>query len=193
VSDGAPDALPDGDGPVGGPRLALVAAAVLAVIVVAFIAILATRDSSNERVDDTPLLGRLAPATAGATIDGGSFDIDDHRGEWVFVNFFASWCVPCIQEHPELRAFDEAHRERGDAVLVSVTYSNSAEEAREFFEERGGSWPVIDDPTNSIGVAYGVAQVPETFVVAPDGTVVARFAGEVTRDAMERIMREAGG
>jgi cytochrome c biogenesis protein CcmG/thiol:disulfide interchange protein DsbE len=191
VSAVAPDAPPETDGPVGGPRLAVVAASVLAVLVVAFVAVLATRDSSNDRVDDTPLLGRLAPATAGTTIVGDSFDIDDHRGEWVFVNFFASWCVPCIQEHPELRAFDEAHRERGDAVLVSVTYDDSGDDARDFFEERGGSWPVIEDPTNSIGVAYGVAKVPETFVIAPDGTIVARFAGEVTRDAMEQVMREA--
>ena len=84
------------------------------------------------------------------------------------LNFFASWCMPCLEEHPELLAFDAAHRAEGDAVLVSVTFDDKADDARAFFEEHGGAWPVIDDPENSIGVAYGVAQVPETFVIAPE-------------------------
>ena len=59
---------------------------------------------------------------------------------------------------------------------------------RAFFDEHGGTWPVIDDPENSIGVAYGVAQVPETFVISPNGTVVQRFAGPVSRSALEELI-----
>src|SRR3546814_7964023 len=76
--------------------------------------------------------------------------MDDWRGRWVAVNFFASWCTPCIQEHPELVAFDEAHREAGDAAVVSVTYDDRTDDAKEFFAKRGGDWPVVDDPENSI-------------------------------------------
>jgi cytochrome c biogenesis protein CcmG/thiol:disulfide interchange protein DsbE len=113
----------------------------------------------------------------------------------VFVNFFASWCVPCLEEHPELRAFDEAHRAAGDAVLIGVTYDNDADEARAFFERHGGTWPVIDDPENSIGVAYGISRVPETFVIAPDGTVVQRFTLDVTQEQLEDVIEfyEEGG
>ena len=104
------------------------------------------------------------------------------------LNFFASWCVPCLEEHPELLAFDAAHRAEGDAVLVSTTFDDRADDARAFFDEHGGTWPVIDDPENSIGVAYGVAQVPETFVISPNGTVVQRFAGPVSRGALEELI-----
>src|SRR3546814_13287930 len=82
-----------------------------------------------------------------------------------------------MEEHPELVAFDEAHREAGDAAVVSVTYDDRTDDAKEFFAKRGGDWPVVDDPENSLGVAYGVARVPETFLVAPNGIVVERIVG----------------
>ena len=171
-----------------GPRTALVASVVIAVLVALLVVVLATRDSSTERSTQSPLLGQVAPTVAGTTIDGEEVSAADLRGRWVVVNFFASWCIPCIEEHPELLAFDAAHRAEGDAVLVGVTFDDQTDDAREFFAENGGSWPVIDDPENSIGVAFGVAQVPETFVIAPDGTVVQRFAGGVTRAALEELI-----
>ncbi|MEQ1788648.1 MAG: TlpA disulfide reductase family protein [Acidimicrobiales bacterium] len=174
--------------PAGGPRTALVASGVIAVLVALMVVVLATRDPSTERAAQSPLLGRLAPATAGTTLDGEEVSIDDHRGQWVVVNFFASWCTPCLDEHPQLNAFDLAHKEAGDAVLIAVTFDDRAEKAREVFERLGGDWPVIDDPENSIAVAYGVAQVPETFVIAPDGTVVQRFAGAVTRADLDELI-----
>src|SRR3546814_3189432 len=67
---------------------------------------------------------------------GETFDMDDWRGRWVAVNFFASWCIPCMEEHPELVAFDEAHREAGDAAVVSFTYDDRTDDAKEFFAKR---------------------------------------------------------
>jgi cytochrome c biogenesis protein CcmG/thiol:disulfide interchange protein DsbE len=177
------------------PRTALIASAVIAVLVGLLVVVLATRDSSQDRTTQSPLIGRVAPPVEGSTIDGGAFDLADQRGRWVVLNFFASWCVPCLEEHPELQAFDAAHRAAGDAVLVSAMFDDDADDAREFFERHGGSWPVIDDAENSIGVAYGVAQVPESFVISPNGTVVQRFAGPVTRAALEDVIAayEPGG
>lgn len=174
--------------PPNGSRSALVASGVIAVLVALIVAVLATRDPSTERATQSLLIGRLAPATAGTTLDGDHVSIDDHRGRWVVVNFFASWCTPCREEHPQLNAFDVAHRAKGDAVLIAVTFDDDAEKARRFFDDHGGDWPVIDDPENSIAVAYGVAQVPETFVIAPNGTVVKRYAGAITRSALDALI-----
>jgi cytochrome c biogenesis protein CcmG/thiol:disulfide interchange protein DsbE len=171
-----------------GPRTALVASLVIAVLVAILVAVLATRDSATERTTQSPLIGKPAPPIEGKTLDGEQFSLADHEGQWVLLNFFASWCIPCLEEHPELQAFDAAHRAEGDAVLVSATFENRADEAREFFEEHGGTWPVIDDPENRLGVAYGVPQVPETFLIDPNGIVRERFAGPVTRAALERAM-----
>ena len=171
-----------------GPRTALVASLVIAVFVALLVVVLATRDSSNERSTQSPLLGKVAPTVAGTTLDGEEISAADLRGRWVVVNFFASWCIPCREEHPQLLAFDAAHRAEGDAALIGVTFDEKADDARAFFEENGGTWPVIDDPENSIGVDFGVAQVPETFVIAPDGTVVQRYAGGVTKAALDELI-----
>jgi cytochrome c biogenesis protein CcmG/thiol:disulfide interchange protein DsbE len=175
------------------PRTALVASVVIAVLVAILVVVLATRDSSGERSTDSPLIGQVAPTVAGSTIEGDEVSTTDQRGRWVVLNFFASWCTPCLEEHPELAAFDAAHRAEGDAILISVTFDDTAEKARDFFEERGGDWPVIDDPDNAIGVAFGVAQVPETFLISPDGVVRRRLVGGVTRQQIEDAIAAATG
>lgn len=172
------------------PRTALVAASVIAVLVALLVAVLATRDPSTERVTQSPLIGRLAPAIAGTTLDGDQFDLSELRGRWVVVNFFATWCIPCIEEHPELVAFDEDHATTGDASVVSVLFDDEADRARAEFEKRGGDWPVVIDDEGAVGVAYGVARVPESFLVAPDGTVVQRLVGGVTRAHLDNLLEQ---
>jgi cytochrome c biogenesis protein CcmG/thiol:disulfide interchange protein DsbE len=182
--DGAGAGADDGAGAPRPGRVGLLVSAVVAVLIVAFVAVLATREPATERRTDSPLLGKVAPALVGETLDGGSFDIDDHRGQWVVVNFFATWCAPCREEHPELVAFDEAHRAAGDAAVVSVVYDDRVDDVRDFFAERGGEWPVIVDG-GLAAVGYGVVGVPETYLVAPSGFVVQKYTGGVTQDAIQ--------
>jgi cytochrome c biogenesis protein CcmG/thiol:disulfide interchange protein DsbE len=179
---------PATDEQVGGPRTALVAAGVIAVLVALLVAVLATRAPNTERVTKSPLLGKLAPAIAGETLDGGTFDLASQRGRWVVVNFFATWCTPCLEEHPELAAFDEGHAAAGDAAVVSVLFDDTPDNARDEFAKRGGDWPVVIDEEGAVGVAYGVARVPESFLVAPDGTVVQRLVGGVTAAQLDDLL-----
>lgn len=104
------------------------------------------------------------------------------------MNFFATWCVPCVREHPELVAFSERHQARRDATVVSVVVETPEEEARAFFERRGGTWPVVIDPSGRTALDYGMVKVPETFLVAPDGTVVSRLVGGVTADGLDALI-----
>ena len=170
-------------------RTALFVSVVMALLLAGFVIVLATREPATDRQADSPLVGRVAPALAGDTLDGGSFSLDDHPGRWVVVNFFATWCVPCRTEHPELDSFDQAHRDQGDAVLVSVLYDDKTDDATQFFAENGGDWPVVLD-SGGISVTYGVSGVPETFMVAPDGRIVAKFSSGVTRAGLENVMDE---
>jgi cytochrome c biogenesis protein CcmG, thiol:disulfide interchange protein DsbE len=189
----APDPDPgresgSGAGGAGGGRrrVGLIVSAVVAVVLVAFVAVLATREPATERRASSPLIGKVAPALAGETVDGASFDIDDHRGRWVLVNFFATWCQPCVQEHPELVRFSQAHATADDAVVVSVVYDESdLGRVRDFFAERGGDWPVLSDGLLP-AVDYGVVKVPESYLVAPNGLVVQKYTGGVTQDMIER-------
>jgi cytochrome c biogenesis protein CcmG, thiol:disulfide interchange protein DsbE len=204
VTDADPDG-PDDDVPVddGGDeveldsadaprrvRTALVVSAVLAVLAVGFVAVLATREPATDRESDSPLLGQDAPALAGETLDGGSFDVADNQGRWVVVNFFATWCVPCRQEHPELVGFDRSNGGEEDPVLVSVVYDDDPGTARDYFEENGGDWPVVLDPDGRVALDYAVAGVPETYLIAPSGQVVAKLTGGVTQGGLEGVIAD---
>jgi cytochrome c biogenesis protein CcmG, thiol:disulfide interchange protein DsbE len=193
VLDDAPAPDPGDDVAEAPPRrrTGLIVSAVVAVLAIGFVAVLATREPATDRRRDSPLIGRVVPPLAGETLDGGTFDIDDHQGRWVVVNFFATWCVPCRIEHPELDAFDRVHRRAdgaGDAVLVSVLFDDDPASAREFFDRNGGDWPVVLDGDGLIASAFGTPKVPESYLVTPNGRVAAKITGGVTRDGLDRAI-----
>ena len=171
-------------------RTAVVVAAALVVVVGLLIAVLATREPATDRQASSPLIGRAAPAIEGPTLAGEAFDLDDLRGQWVVVNFFATWCVPCRVEHPELVRFAEAHAETGDASVVSVVFDDRPDEVQAYFDEHGGTWPVVPGEGTGVILDYAVAGVPESFVVAPNGLVVAKVTGGVTAAGLDEIIAQ---
>jgi cytochrome c biogenesis protein CcmG/thiol:disulfide interchange protein DsbE len=182
----SPESGDGGDAGPGRSRVGLIVSLVVALLAVAFVGVLATREPATERRAESPLIGKVAPAITAQTLDGQRFDIDDHRGQWVVVNFFATWCKPCVEEHPELVAFDQAHRSAADATVVSVVYNEpDLDVVRDFFAERGGEWPVVNDD-GLAAAAYGVVAVPETYLVTPLGYVVQKYTGGVTQEAIEQ-------
>lgn len=170
-------------------RSAWIAGAVL-VVMVGFLVVLATGSSDDRRVS-SPLLGRQAPPIVGETLDGEPFDLTQLRSRYVVVNFFATWCVPCIREHPELVEFQRRHTAAGDAAVVSVVYDDRPATVREFFADNGGDWPVVLDPEGRVALSYGVAGVPESYLLAPDGTVLVKILGGVTADELDELVDQA--
>lgn len=141
---------------------------------------------------DSPLLGRPAPAVRSTTVDDGPFDLARRKGSWVVVNFFNSTCVPCRAEHPALLDFVALQRTLGvdGAEFYSIVQPpNSDDDIRAFFVERGGDWPVIRDDDGTINVAFGVAQVPETFIIDPDGIVRVRWAGVIDAITLAQLVQ----
>jgi len=171
-------------------RKALWIAVAVALPVAMLILVLATRPSAQTRAVESPLLGKPAPAAAGATVDGGKAALADYRGRWVVLNFFATWCVPCRTEHPELIRFSQAHEAAGDADVLAVVYSDSASAVRDYQEANGGDWPMITDPDGRIALDYGVGGVPESFLINPDGVIVSKLLGGVRAVDLERLLQE---
>jgi len=164
------------------PKVALIAA----IVAVAFIVVLVIASPESQTDADSPLLGNPAPAVVTTTIEDETFDLARRKGSWVVLNFFNSTCVPCRAEHPELLAFADAQAKSAQpAELYTVINDDSDGAVKAYFDEHGGSWPKLRDDNGTIAVAFGVARVPETWIVDPNGFVRLRIAGKLTEGLLD--------
>jgi len=176
--------------PRGGSKLARNAAIVVGVVLVALIALLATRGTSTPI--SSQIVGQAAPDFTGVELDGSTFRMANQRGQWVLVNFFATWCTPCRLEDPQIQQFIDSHE--GEPVqVVSVAFSDDADSIRDYWVKESNTWPVISSDTGLIALDYGVTKVPESYMVAPSGLVVAGFFGGVTAAGLDKVINENGG
>ncbi|MDT8435412.1 MAG: redoxin family protein [Gemmatimonadota bacterium] len=129
----------------------------------------------------SPLEGAAAPDFRLETMDGDTVDLADLRGKAVVLNFWASWCIPCRQEHDVLKLADRTY-DPEDAVVLGVVYQDTEQNARRFLAQLGGDWTHLLDPTQRTAIDFGVYGVPETFFIGPDGQVAHKKVGPVTWD-----------
>ncbi len=175
-----------------GQKRALIAAGVVvAVLVLPFAIALATRPPATIDAVASPLVGKPAPQISGKSLLTGSpVSLAEYRGRFVVVNFFASWCDPCGQEAPELDSFAYEHRD-GSAEVLGVVFQDESSTAAQFLQKTGGTYPAVQDPGSKIAIDYGIKGPPETFLVAPNGMVVAHFDGPVTRLGLDSYIAKA--
>jgi cytochrome c biogenesis protein CcmG, thiol:disulfide interchange protein DsbE len=135
-------------------------------------------------------VGDPAPDFTLATLDGGTVQLSELRGTPVVLNFWASWCVPCREEFPVLRAADrDAH---GEYAIVGVnTRDNIRSDAKSFAKDEHATWDNGFDADESVRKAYGVHGLPQTFFVRADGTIAARVLStlddELMREGLAKI------
>ena len=127
-----------------------------------------------------------------ATLDGAQYDLAAHRGKWVVVNFWATWCKPCVKEMPDLSALDTM---REHIEVLGLAYDDSEPQAiRDFLKEHPVSYPIaivdMNDPPADFATPVGL---PTTYLIAPDGKLVQKFMGPVTVHEIEGAIAKAGG
>ncbi len=163
------------------PLRFLVVAAVLPVILGGLlIAILLARVPATSPTS----VGSLAPDFVLADLDGNPVRLDDLRGRPVIVNFWATWCGPCVEEFPLLRQAHERYAADGLAI-VGIVYQDRSEAARAFMERTGATWPATMDPDDRVATAYGIVAPPETYFIGRDGTIVARQIGQISAGSLQ--------
>ncbi len=157
------------------------AAGALVVGSVALALVFASRFGNDPGLVDSPLLGQKAPDLSLPRLDGGGeVSLTGFEGEVVVINFFASWCIPCREEQPHLVAAANAFAGKG-VRFVSVAFRNDPTDVAVFLDEYGSSPAAyyLEDPGSRAALAFGVFGIPETFVIAADGTVAAKIIGAV--------------
>ena len=127
---------------------------------------------------------RITPATqwieahdfAGEMMDATTVNLKDYRGRFVLLNFWATWCSPCLKEMPD---FEKAYLQMGQdkLVVLAVGMGESIEKIKAFFKKYGFSFPLLADNKMEITKLYGVRNIPVTYMIGPDGVVLGRALG----------------
>jgi cytochrome c biogenesis protein CcmG/thiol:disulfide interchange protein DsbE len=140
----------------------------------------------------SPLVGRAAPAFSLPRVGGGGPPVgtSDLRGQPAVVNFWATWCVPCYQEHGVLTA--AARELEGRVRFVGVIYEDSEDNVREFSRKHGEAYPSLLDEAGRTAIAYGIFGVPETYFLDASGTIVAKHVGPLDEASLAAQLRKAG-
>jgi peroxiredoxin len=134
-------------------------------------------------------VGRAAPAFRLRGLDGAATELTDYRGQYVLLNFWASWCGPCRAETPALQAFFE--QEAPGLVVVGVNQQESADTAREFTEQFTVTYPIALDRDGQVSGAYRVSTgLPVSFLIDPEGVIRRVHLGALTEDDLAELAAE---
>ncbi|HEX6558791.1 MAG TPA: TlpA disulfide reductase family protein [Longimicrobiales bacterium] len=126
-------------------------------------------------------VGAAAPAYAAASLAGDSIRLSGLRGRVVLLNVWATWCIPCRREIPELQALHQQYSGRGLQVLgVSVDEAGSAQDVADFVRDFSMTYDVVRDPGNRISALFRTPGVPSSFLIDRAGVVRWRRVGPFT-------------
>lgn len=160
------------------------------IITAALVGVLAASFGKDPSHIDSPLIGKTAPAFALKEVgSGATIDVSQFRGKPVVINFWATWCQPCYEEHPVLVA--NARALQPDVQFVGVVFQDQESKIMDFLRQRGSAYPTLVDQAGKTAIAYGVGGVPETFFLDRTGKVVAKFEGAIDPDTLRQNVQKA--
>jgi cytochrome c biogenesis protein CcmG, thiol:disulfide interchange protein DsbE len=149
------------------------------------VAFLAVGLKLNPREVPSPLIGKPAPAFALTHLGdaGKTLGRDDMQGKVWLLNVFASWCTPCLDEHPHLMALARQKQ----VPMIGLNYKDTRQNATQWLSRHGNPYEAsLFDGDGRIGIDFGVYGVPETFVIDKQGVIRFKHVGPVTPDVIQK-------
>lgn len=144
--------------------------------------------------------GEMAPNFTLTSLSGKEITLEKLRGKVVVLNLWATWCAPCRLEMPSMETLYEEFKGNKNFVLLAASQDTSDRATVESFVKKNGyHFTVLLDPKNILTTAYGATGVPETFVIAPDGRIVAHHLGAFdwsrpdVKEALDELMKPKAG
>jgi beta-lactamase class A/peroxiredoxin len=143
-------------------------------------------------VESRPLqVGDQAPDFTLKTLEGQNLKLADFRGRYVLLDFWASWCAPCLAEMPALSSLKDEFAKDSRIVVIGVSLDDRPADALSSVKSLGLSWPQgLAGPDSPVVTAYGATAIPATFLISPEGKILARdLRGEKTKAAVASVLR----
>lgn len=144
-------------------------------------------DAMRDRVVQT---GATAPSFSLTADNGKAISTSNFGGKLLVLNFWATWCPPCIKETPMLEAFHRRVKDRG-VVLLGVSVDKNKEKYQKFIQRFGVTYATYHDPEQKINDSFGTYRYPETYVIDSSGKVLLKKVGEIDQDTLDRIEKMA--
>ncbi len=159
-----------------------------ALLTVPLLVVLGLSFGNDPHAVRSPLVGRQAPPFQLVEAGGEhrTISLASLRGKPVVVNFWATWCQPCIQEH---RVLYEGSQAFADQVqFIGIVYEDEEPRILDFLKRHGAGYPALVDEGGKTAIAYGVGGVPETFFISADGTIVEKYNGPLSPRALAQLV-----
>jgi len=166
-----------------------VATVVVGVLLVGVLSLLGIGFTRDPGQINSALVGRAAPEFRLVALDGSMVDLAGLRGRPIVLNFWASWCIPCRDEAALLHTAQLRYATQGVAFL-GIIYQDASANAQSFVDRYGIAYPSLLDPDGRTALDYGVYGIPETFFIAPDGTIRDKQIGQLGTTTLERQIQE---
>jgi len=160
-------------------RFARAARGALAIVAIAALVVAASVPAHAAAPE--PWRGGPTPPLALKDLDGREVSLDAYRGRTVIVNFWATWCAPCVAEMPSLMRLRDRYAPQGLEV-IGVNFQENAARIKPFLERYGLAFPVVRDHDGGVRTAWGVTVFPSSFVIGPDNRVAFVVVGETDWD-----------
>ena len=145
---------------------------------------------AQDYVDQIEAIGKKASDFTLQTLTDERFNLAEQHGRPIFLNFWATWCPPCLAEMPDMQKLQQT---LGDSILIVGIDNESADTVREFVQDRGYTWTFVLDPDNEVARTYDVSGIPTSVFIDAKGVIVRQFVGQQDYETFLEAAREAIG